>query len=139
MRFGDLVIWRGATRLWLPSANKIVDRIRRSGRLDGGQVTFRRLNVFSPHHSRRWNSRRRCMAFIVLLALSACSAPALGQAPVFFDDFEGNALLPHWGQPPPSCWQYNVSNSMLNVTGLFCPSNPKAGGNYADLIAGFAP
>ena len=61
---------------------------------------------------------------------------ASGQT-VFFDDFEGNALLPHWSQPPPSHWEYNVSNSMLNVTGLFYPSNPQLKANGASISATF--
>lgn len=75
----------------------------------------------------------RCwLSVFVLLAL--CRAPALGQ-PLFFDDFDGNALLPHWNVPPPSHWEYNVSNSMLNVTGLFFPSSPKSSSNWAFLSA----
>ena len=63
---------------------------------------------------------------------------ASGQT-VFFDDFEGNALLPHWSQPAPSRWEYNVSNSMLNVTGLFYPGIPHLGGNFAAMGAWYAP
>jgi hypothetical protein len=58
---------------------------------------------------------------------------------VFFDDFNGNALLPHWNQPPPSQWAYNVSNSMLNVTGLFYPSDPDFPSNGAIMGASYAP
>ena len=62
---------------------------------------------------------------------------ASGQT-VFFDDFEGNALLPHWIlQPPPSHWEHTVSNSMLNVTGLFFPGIPHASFNIADMVALF--
>ena len=64
---------------------------------------------------------------------------ALMAQTVFFDDFDGNALLPHWNQPPPHHWEYNVSNSMLNVTGLFYPSSPKSGGNSTLMNALFAP
>src|SRR5436189_2097491 len=67
-----------------------------------------------------------------------CPATALAQ-PVFFDDFDGDILLPHWSRPPPSEWAYNVSNSMLNVTGLFYPSSPKSQGNYAAIGTAFAP
>ena len=63
---------------------------------------------------------------------------ASGQT-VFFDDFEGNALLPHWSQPPPSHWEYNVSNSMLNVTALLSPSNPHAPSNIVIIGASYAP
>ena len=63
---------------------------------------------------------------------------ASGQT-VFFDDFEGNALLSHWSQPPASRWEYNVSNSMLNVTGLFYPGIPHLGGNFVIIGAPYAP
>src|SRR5436189_3712802 len=75
---------------------------------------------------------------VLLALLTLCPAGALAQ-PVFFDDFDGNALLPHWQQPPASDWAYNVSNSMLNVTGLFNPSNPDVHGNYTIMGAAFAP
>jgi hypothetical protein len=70
--------------------------------------------------------------------LVVCPAPALGGL-VFFDDFEGNALAPHWSQPPAPDWQYNVSNSMLNVTALLYPSHPKSPVNLANMGAPFAP
>ena len=73
------------------------------------------------------------MAFLAL-----CPATALAQT-VFFDDFEGNALLPHWRLPPPSDWEYNVSNSMLNVTGLLFPSHPKSSSNFTSMGALFSP
>jgi hypothetical protein len=76
------------------------------------------------------------MAVVAVVAL--CSAPALAQ-PVFYDDFDGRALLPHWNQPPPSDWEYNVSNGMLNVTDLFYPSSPKSPTNYTFMGASFAP
>lgn len=50
---------------------------------------------------------------------------------VFFDDFDGDALLPHWNLPFPQDWNYNVSNGMLNVTALNYPSTPKSPGNFA--------
>ncbi len=72
-----------------------------------------------------------------LLALLLPMA-ASGQT-VFFDDFEGNTLLPHWQQPPASRWEYNVSNSRLNVTKLLYPSNPHSPSNFATMAALFAP
>ena len=63
---------------------------------------------------------------------------ALGQTG-FFDHFEGNALLPHWNQPPASHWEYNVSNSMLNVTRLLYPSHPQSPYNNASIGANFTP
>ncbi|MCH9058555.1 MAG: hypothetical protein IIB55_08000, partial [Planctomycetes bacterium] len=78
------------------------------------------------------------MKVILWLLVLVWPMAASGQT-VFFDDFEGNALLPHWSQPPPSRWEYNVSNSMLNVTGLFYPSHPKSRSNFAIMGAWYAP
>ncbi len=79
-------------------------------------------------------------SLLVLAIVTAFAGPEAAPArPVFFDDFDGNALLPHWETPPASHWQYNVSNSMLNVTGLFFPSVPKFGGNYVIIGAAYAP
>jgi hypothetical protein len=57
------------------------------------------------------------------------TAPALAQSPAFFDDFDGDALGPHWFQYAPG--SHTVSNSMLTVTG---------GGaqNFAMLSTSFA-
>jgi hypothetical protein len=70
-----------------------------------------------------------------------CAPAAVAQPAVFFDDFDGNDLQPHWGVPPAWHWEYNVSNSMLNVTGLFYPSqsHPPLSANYAYITAPFAP
>ena len=76
---------------------------------------------------------------VVLWLLAVLWPMAASGQTVFFDDFEGNALLPHWSQSPPSRWEYNVSNSMLNVTGLFYPGIPHLGGNFADIVATFSP
>lgn len=73
---------------------------------------------------------------VAALGLAAQTSTA---QPVFFDDFDGNALLPHWRQPPPSHWRHNVSNGMLNVTALLFPSHPKSTGNYASMSAAYAP
>ena len=75
----------------------------------------------------------------VLCVLALVWPMAASGQTVFFDDFEGNALLPHWLQPPASRWEYNVSNSMLNVTGLFYPGIPHLGGNFAAMGALFTP
>jgi hypothetical protein len=84
-------------------------------------------------------SRRKATLIRYWIAiLVLCPAPALAQ-PVFFDDFDGNALLPHWGLPRPEDWAYNVSNSMLNVTGLFYPSDPDFPSNGAIMGASYAP
>lgn len=64
----------------------------------------------------------RCLITLMLLALYPGAGSALGQPAVFYDDFKGNALLPHWNQPPAWQWQYNVSNSMLNITATSHPS-----------------
>ena len=76
---------------------------------------------------------------VVLCVLAlVCPLSASGQT-VFFDDFEGNALLPHWSQPPPSHWEHTVSNSMLNVTGLLYPGIPHFSTNYVIIGARYAP
>ena len=76
---------------------------------------------------------------VVLWLLAVLWPMAASGQTVFFDDFEGNALLPHWIQPRPSHWEYNVSNSMLNVTGLFFSGSPHLSGNFAILRASYAP
>lgn len=66
--------------------------------------------------------------------------PALaGGQTVFFDDFTGPALLPHWSTPPAWHWDYNFNNGMLNVTGLHFPNSPHFAGNSAAIEASFAP
>jgi hypothetical protein len=77
----------------------------------------------------------RAMTRGLALVCALFPAPAVAQF-VFFDGFDGNDLLPHWGQPPPSHWDYNVSNGMLNVTALHYPG---VGANYAGISAIFAP
>ena len=75
------------------------------------------------------------MKVILWLLVLVWPMAASGQT-VFFDDFEGNALLPHWLQPPPSHWEHNVSNSMLTVTGLFYSVPPYG---FAAISAAYAP
>ncbi|HRQ72877.1 MAG TPA: hypothetical protein PLU35_07610 [Phycisphaerales bacterium] len=80
---------------------------------------------------------RVCRGFALsLVALFAGAAPA---QPVFFDDFDGDDLLPHWSTPPDICWEYSVSGGMLQVTGLFCPSDPEDESNWAIMGAGYEP
>ncbi|GIK19166.1 MAG: hypothetical protein AMXMBFR77_03970 [Phycisphaerales bacterium] len=67
-----------------------------------------------------------------LVALFAGAAPA---QPVFFDDFDGDDLLPHWSTPPDWHWEYEVSGGMLHVTDLLYPSDDHFGGNEALLAA----
>jgi hypothetical protein len=75
-----------------------------------------------------------------LLAVFACLAlAAAGRAQVFFlDEFNGNALGPHWQQPPSNYWAYNVSGGQLNVTGLLYPNSPKGCCNTAAMVTTFA-
>jgi hypothetical protein len=61
---------------------------------------------------------------------------ALAQ-PVFFDDFDGPDLLPHWSVPPPENWEYNVSGGMLNVTDLHFPGIAHLEANFATIRASF--
>lgn len=74
---------------------------------------------------------------VSLLSLWWCSAASA--QPVFFDDFDGPDLLPHWRTPDPSHWEYSVSDSQLHVTGLFFPAIPHLGGNFAAIGASFEP
>ena len=77
---------------------------------------------------------------VVLWLLAVLWPMAASGQTVFFDDFEGNALLPHWIlQPPPSHWEHTVNNGMLNVTELLYPGIPHAGSNFADIVALFSP
>ena len=77
----------------------------------------------------------KCVALVSLILIPVVRAQA---QTVFFDDFDDPAL-PQWNLPDPAYWQYDVNNSMLNVTGLFFPSNPKSNVNYAGMSASFAP
>ncbi len=81
------------------------------------------------------------MRISLALALSLVAMlPALAAAqPVFFDDFDGDDLLPHWSTPPDWHWEYEVSGGMLHVTDLLYPSDDHFGGNYADLVASYDP
>jgi len=72
----------------------------------------------------------------LVAAVALCPAAALAQ-PVFFDDFDGPDLLPHWERTDPSRWEYDLSGGMLNVTGLFWPGIPHLGGNDAVIAASF--
>ncbi len=76
-------------------------------------------------------------ALWVMIASAGCSAVAAA-GPVFFDDFDGDALLPHWVQPPATNWDYQVANGRLTVSRLRYPSSPKSTGNYTGIGAGFA-
>ena len=76
---------------------------------------------------------------VVLCMLALLWPMAASGQTVFFDDFEGNTLLPHWLQPPPSHWEHTVSNSMLNVTALFSPGIPHLGSNFSAIAAEFSP
>jgi hypothetical protein len=82
---------------------------------------------------KRWITR---VAGVVLVAGSVC--PAQGQL-IFYDDFDGNELLPHWSLPHPSCWSYTVAESVLTVRGLHCPSDPHFPANVANMGAYFPP
>ena len=75
---------------------------------------------------------------ISLLLTGAFGAAASGQT-VFFDDFEGNALLPHWTHSPPGEWVYSVSNSQLHVEELPWPSQPKNPSNQAGMFTRITP
>ena len=76
----------------------------------------------------------------ILTAAFVSLWPAAGAAqPVFFDDFDGDELLPHWVTPDPSEWKFSVSDSQLHVEDLFRPSVPKLSANNASIGAFFEP
>jgi hypothetical protein len=75
---------------------------------------------------------------VVLAGVMALSAGSAVAQTVFFDDFDGNALLPHWGHAP-SRWEYNVGGGVLNVTNVVYPSSPKSPVNFASMSTSFAP
>ena len=59
--------------------------------------------------------------YVLILALAA----PLSAAAQFFDHFEGNDLAPHWRfSSEGSRWEYNVRDSMLNVTRLYGGPSP---------------
>jgi hypothetical protein len=72
----------------------------------------------------------------LVAAVALWPVAALAQ-PVFFDDFDGPDLLPHWSVPPPENWEYNVSGGMLNVTDLHFPGIPHLESNFATIRASF--
>ncbi len=78
----------------------------------------------------------RCSTLIAawLVVWGAIAAPVAAQ-PVFFDDFNGDSLLPHWVQPPPTDWEYNVGDGMLNVTRGIYPSSPQTPKNVTLMAA----
>jgi hypothetical protein len=78
--------------------------------------------------------RTTTTVFIGLLALCVAAAPAAGQT-VFFDDFDGNDLKPHWKTTPPERWDYEVRDSKLFINELFWPSDPHGGRNEAQMWA----
>lgn len=73
-----------------------------------------------------------------LIVTGMCAGAAHAQT-VFFDDFEGNALLPHWTHSPPGEWVYSVSNSQLHVEELPWPSKPKNPTNSAGMFTRITP
>jgi hypothetical protein len=55
--------------------------------------------------------------WIMLAALlGVCPAPVMGGL-VFFDNFDGNALAPHWLQPPPSEWLHHRESTTSQSRG----------------------
>jgi hypothetical protein len=77
----------------------------------------------------------RTLVAVIAAVLLSLPNSASAQPVYFEDDFDGNALKPHWIQPPPEHWEYDVSGGMLNVTALKYPSLPKTGFNFVDIWA----
>jgi hypothetical protein len=83
--------------------------------------------------------RMRVSSWFLWLAAAQVHGAVWAQ-PIFYDDFNGNALQPHWLLPPPwAPWLYNVSDGMLNVDRVLYPSNPKVIYNWAFIGAIFEP
>lgn len=84
------------------------------------------------------DQRIRLIALFTIWLGGLVPTSAMAQ-PVFFDDFNGTSLLPHWRLPPAEDWEYNVSNGMLNVTDLLYPSHPDFPNNIAAMGGSFQP
>lgn len=68
--------------------------------------------------------------YVLILAI----AMPLAAAAQFFDHFEGNELAGHWRFfSEGTQWEYNVSDSVLNVTRLYGGPNPQQAYLYARL------
>jgi hypothetical protein len=72
-------------------------------------------------------------------AIALWGSSPLAAQPVFFDDFDGPDLLPHWRTPPPQNWDYNVSGGRLNVTDLHFPGIAHLESNYSTIRTSFDP
>lgn len=59
----------------------------------------------------------------------------------FFDDFDGNALAPHWQilDDFPGAWDYGVSGGLLTVNSLNSPASMGSPTNYQRIDANFPP
>ncbi|MBX3405689.1 MAG: hypothetical protein KF869_02895 [Phycisphaeraceae bacterium] len=57
----------------------------------------------------------------------------------FFDDFDGDALAPHWQTlwPEPDAWDYEVSGGLLTVNSLNLPSSFGSPTNYQQIRTDF--
>ncbi len=77
--------------------------------------------------------------WVLSLLLTGLGMSAASGQTVFFDQFEGDTLLPHWAQPPPSHWEYSVNNSQLHVEELLWPSSSKSPSNYTGISTRITP
>ncbi|MBX3402577.1 MAG: hypothetical protein KF699_04095 [Phycisphaeraceae bacterium] len=70
-----------------------------------------------------------------VLAAAAVLFVAAESRAQFFDDFDGDALAPHWQTvwPEPEAWDYEVSGGLLTVNSLNLPSSFGSPTNYQML------
>jgi hypothetical protein len=81
-----------------------------------------------------WRFQTHTAGLLVAALGLLCAAPAAAQT-VFFDDFDGNDLKPHWQTPPPEHWDYEVRDSLLIVNQAFFPSSPFEPWNGVSIAA----
>lgn len=76
-----------------------------------------------------------------VLAVAAVLIAAAESRAQFFDDFDGDALAPHW-EPlwtSPASWDYQVANGLLTVNSLNAPSSGGSPTNYQSLDTFMSP
>lgn len=76
-----------------------------------------------------------------VLAVAVVMIVAAESRAQFFDDFNGDALAPHW-EPlwaSPTSWNYQVANGLLTVNSLNAPSSGGSNWNYQYLDTFMTP
>jgi hypothetical protein len=95
----------------------------------------------NPARKRRTEMKLTHAARLSAAMLLLAPAGALAQSPIFFDDFSGTSLGPHWtGLPNPLHAQYSVGNGRLTVDWIETPPGPPwNSSNNAGFWAHFTP